>query len=93
MRKLIDPSTLDEIKQLYRTLIDSENRHDIAAVGKLVWSSGSLHCTVNGWIAFVGSSVRRLRRRQSHFKCRRGVLAPPPLVSRCALDDRWPHWS
>ena len=37
--ELIDPRTLDEIKQLYRTLIDRENRHDIAAVGKLVWSS------------------------------------------------------
>src|ERR1700735_133508 len=37
--ELLDPNTLDEIRQLYRTLIDSENRHDIAAVGKLVWSS------------------------------------------------------
>jgi hypothetical protein len=37
--ELLDPSAIGEIKQLYRTLIDSENRHDIAAVSKLVWSS------------------------------------------------------
>jgi hypothetical protein len=37
--ELLDPRTLDEIKQLYRTLIDSENRHDIAAVRELVWLS------------------------------------------------------
>jgi hypothetical protein len=37
--ELLDAEGLSEIKRLYRTLIDSENRHDIAAVRQLVWDS------------------------------------------------------
>jgi hypothetical protein len=35
----LDAGTLNEIDALYRTLIDAENRHDLAAVRPLVWDS------------------------------------------------------
>jgi hypothetical protein len=35
----LDASTLKEIERLYRTLIDAENRHDLAAVRQMVWQS------------------------------------------------------
>jgi hypothetical protein len=35
----LDAATLGEINALYRTLIDAENRHDLAAVRTLVWES------------------------------------------------------
>jgi hypothetical protein len=35
----LDQTTRDNIKALYRRLIDAENRHDLAAVRPLVWVS------------------------------------------------------
>jgi hypothetical protein len=72
--ELIDPRTLDEIKQLYRTLIDRENRHDIAAVGKLVWSSPDALFVAKtatpaegNWAGFWGTEVV-LQHLEDHYK-------------------------
>src|SRR5271156_3901783 len=35
----LDDATLAKIAERYRTLIDAENRHDLAAVRKMVWQS------------------------------------------------------
>jgi hypothetical protein len=37
----LDAGTLNEIDALYHTLIDAENRHDLAAVRTMVWDSPS----------------------------------------------------
>ena len=37
----LDADTLDELKALYKQLIDAENRHDLAAVKPLIWASPS----------------------------------------------------
>jgi hypothetical protein len=37
----LDGATLAELKALYKQLIDAENRHDLAAVRPLVWTSSS----------------------------------------------------
>lgn len=37
----LDADTLDELKALYKQLIDAENRHDLAAVRPLIWASPS----------------------------------------------------
>jgi hypothetical protein len=36
-----DPATVDEIRTLYRRLIDAGNRHDLKAVRPMVWDSPS----------------------------------------------------
>ena len=35
----LDASTLKEIGELYRTLINAENRHDLSAVRQMLWQS------------------------------------------------------
>jgi hypothetical protein len=37
----LDAGTLEEISALYHTLIDAENRHDLAAARTMVWDSPS----------------------------------------------------
>ena len=39
---ILDAATLDELRSLYRRLIDAENGHDLDAVRPLVWSSPSM---------------------------------------------------
>jgi hypothetical protein len=37
----LDAATLDELRGLYKQLIDAENDHDLKAVRRLVWTSSS----------------------------------------------------
>jgi hypothetical protein len=59
-----DARALDEIRALYRTLIEAENRHDLAAVRKIVWDSPSTLFVAKtatpeegNWAGFWGSEV------------------------------------
>jgi hypothetical protein len=61
---LLDADALGEIKRLYRELIDAENRHDIAAVRRLVWVSPSALFVAKtatpaegNWAGFWGTEV------------------------------------
>jgi len=57
-------ATLNEIRGLYRGLIDAENRHDIAAVRRFVWSSPNAlfvaktaTAAEGNWAGFWGTEV------------------------------------
>jgi hypothetical protein len=60
----LDARDLEELKTLYRRLIDAENRHDIAAVGAFVWDSPDalfVAKTATGaegnWAGFWGADI------------------------------------
>jgi hypothetical protein len=57
-------ATLEEINAVYRTLIDAENRHDLAAVRTLVWESPNTlfvaktaTAAEGNWAGFWGTDV------------------------------------
>jgi hypothetical protein len=61
---LLDADALGEIKRRHRELIDAENRHDIAAVRRLVWVSPSALFVAKtatpaegNWAGFWGTEV------------------------------------
>jgi hypothetical protein len=52
-----EPDKAQELKRLYKELIDDENRHDLVAVRKLVWSSPSMLFVAKapvGWHGYWG---------------------------------------
>jgi ketosteroid isomerase-like protein len=56
----------DQVKTIYRRLIDAENRHDIPAVKALIWNSPSTLFVAKaplGWQGYwgIGDVVRHLR--------------------------------
>ncbi len=60
----LDQATLDRIGTLYHTLIDAENRHDLAAVRKMVWESPNTLFVAKtatpaegNWAGFWGTDV------------------------------------
>jgi hypothetical protein len=60
----LDPTVLNEITARYRTLIEAENRHDLAAVRQMVWQSPDTlfvakteKPTEGNWAGFWGSDV------------------------------------
>jgi hypothetical protein len=60
----LDAQTLDSLKDLYRQLIDAENRHDLEAVRPLVWKSPSALFVAKtatpeegNWAGFWGTDV------------------------------------
>jgi hypothetical protein len=60
----LDAATLGEINAVYRTLIDAENRHDLAAVRALVWESPNTlfvaktaTAAEGNWAGFWGTDV------------------------------------
>ncbi|HLZ66284.1 MAG TPA: hypothetical protein VKQ29_08635 [Aliidongia sp.] len=60
----IEAATLDELKSLYKRLIDAENRHDLAAVRPFVWDSPSTlfvaktaTAAEGNWAGFWGTEV------------------------------------
>jgi hypothetical protein len=60
----LDGPTLTKIGELYRTLIDAENRHDLTAVRKMVWQSPdtlfvakTATAAEGNWAGFWGSEV------------------------------------
>src|SRR5579862_3234830 len=60
----LDPATLTKIGVLYHTLIDAENRHDLAAVRQMVWQSPdtlfvakTAKATEGNWAGFWGADV------------------------------------
>ena len=60
----LDKATLTKIGELYRTLIDAENRHDLTAVRKMVWQSPdtlfvakTATATEGNWAGFWGADV------------------------------------
>jgi hypothetical protein len=61
---LLDTASLNELSALYRTLIEAENRHDIAAVRKIIWESPSTLFVAKtatpaegNWAGFWGSDT------------------------------------
>jgi hypothetical protein len=60
----LDAATLGKINAVYRTLIDAENRHDLAAVRTLVWESPNTlfvaktaTAAEGNWAGFWGTDV------------------------------------
>jgi len=60
----LDVDTLDKLKALYKQLIVAENRHDLAAVKRLVWESPSTLFVAKtatpsegNWAGFWGSDI------------------------------------
>jgi hypothetical protein len=60
----LDAQTLDSLKDLYKHLIDAENRHDLEAVRPLVWQSPSALFVAKtatpeegNWAGFWGTDV------------------------------------
>jgi hypothetical protein len=60
----LDARTLKEIGGLYRTLIDTENRHDLAAVRPMLWQSPDMLFVAKtvtpaegNWAGFWGADV------------------------------------
>jgi hypothetical protein len=60
----IEPAALDEIRSLYRKLIDAENRHDLAAMRTMVWDSPNALFVAKtatpaegNWAGFWGTDV------------------------------------
>jgi hypothetical protein len=60
----LDAATLGSLKNLYKQLIDAENRHDMSAVGLLVWDSPSALFVAKtatpaqgNWAGFWGKNV------------------------------------
>jgi hypothetical protein len=60
----LDASTLKEITARYRTLIEAENRHDLAAVRQMVWQSPDTLFVAKtatpaegNWAGFWGANV------------------------------------
>jgi len=60
----LDAPTLDEIRALYRKLIEAENRHDLAAVRTVVWDSPSMLFVAKtatpeegNWTGFWGTDI------------------------------------
>ena len=60
----LDEDTIAQINQLYRRLIDAENRHDLAAVRPMVWDSTSTlfvaktaTAAEGNWAGFWGTDV------------------------------------
>lgn len=52
-----EPNKEQDLKRLYKELIDHENRHDLAAVRKLVWDSPSMLFVAKapvGWRGYWG---------------------------------------
>lgn len=61
---LLSEAALNEIRGLYRELIDAENRHDIAAVRRFVWDSPNAlfvaktaTAAEGNWAGFWGTEV------------------------------------
>jgi hypothetical protein len=74
-----------QINGLYRTLIDAENRHDLAAVRKIVWQSPSMLFVAKtatpaegNWAGFWGTEVV-LKHFQDLYQ---GVFVMEPDYSR-----------
>jgi hypothetical protein len=60
----VDDGSVDELKKLYKQLIDAENRHDLEAVRPLLWTSPSMLFvaktatpTEGNWAGFWGTDV------------------------------------
>jgi hypothetical protein len=60
----ISASTAHQLRALYKQLIDAENAHDIAAVGRFIWDSPSAlfvaktkNPAVGNWAGFWGKDV------------------------------------
>ena len=60
----LDTAALNELNVLYRTLIEAENRHDLAAVRKIVWRSPltlfvakTATAAEGNWAGFWGADV------------------------------------
>jgi hypothetical protein len=62
--KSLNTREVDELRNLYKQLIDAENRHDIAAVRPLVWASRNTlfvaktaTAAEGNWAGFWGTDV------------------------------------
>jgi ketosteroid isomerase-like protein len=54
---VVQAQRVDELKQIYKQLIDAENRHDIPAVKAMIWNSPSMLFVAKapvGWHGYWG---------------------------------------